>query len=262
MNPTFRKSRSLVLIAGWVLCALTLAAQTATPPLANVSAAQSPALSTFGIQLVNNLKATFTSRQNLLPLAVGGGAAAVSSIWDGDVHEFFAGPGKASTAGDIGAWLGGPVVAGGVAGGTLLIGYRTQNHKLRRVGYDLSQAFLIGQGLTQALKYTVGRERPNGENDQSFPSGHSSASFAAAVVVAHHCPKAAIPAFGAAAFVAYSRLVNDKHWLSDTVGGAVLGVIVGLTVIPQDKKLSLGKIAFSPQVPVGGGIGINASIQL
>ncbi len=171
-------------------------------------------------------------------------------------------PDKANVVGDVGAWMGGAIVLGGISGGVLLIGYKSENHKLRRVGYDLSQTFLLTQGLTQALKFSVGRERPNGENNQSFPSGHSSGSFAMAVVIAHHHPKAAIPAFGVAAFVAYSRLVKDKHWLSDTIGGATLGVIVGMTVVREDIKLSLGKVTFSPHIPLGGGIGVNASIKL
>jgi membrane-associated phospholipid phosphatase len=244
------------------LCAFALPAQTTNPPAPDVSIAQSPPLNTFGSQLLNNLRATFTSKQNLLPLVAGSGATAVSSIWDSDVQEFFADPGKAAVAGDVGQWLGGPLVVGGIAGGTLLIGYKTEHHKLRGFGYDLSQAFIIGQGLTQAMKFAVQRERPNGENNYSFPSGHSSASFAMAVVVSHHFPKATVPAYGVAGFVAFSRLVKDKHWLSDTVGGATLGVIVGMTVVREDLKLSVGKITFSPHIPYGGGIGINASIQL
>jgi len=256
------RTRPLFLPLCWLLYANTLLAQAPVQSNPNVAAAQSPPLSTFGAQLLRNLKATFTSKQNLLPLAVGGGAAAVTSIWDEDVQEYFADPNRSTTAGDVGAWLGGPVVLGSAAGGALLIGYTSSRHKLRRVGYDLSQALIIGQGLTHALKFTVQRERPNGEDNWSFPSGHSSGSFAMAVVIAHHYPKAAIPAFGVAGFVAYSRLVKGKHWLSDTVSGAALGVIVGMTVVREDLKLSVGKITFLPHIPVGGGIGINVSIDL
>lgn len=259
MSDTIRALAG-VLVLG--MCTFNVSAQ--GPANTNPAAAgsQSPALNTFGSQLLHNLKATFTSKQNLLPLAIGSGATAVSSIWGQDAREFFENPNKAAKLGEVGQWLGSPALLGGLAGGSLLIGYKSGHHKLRRVGFDLSQSFILVQGTTQALKFTVRRERPNGESNQSFPSGHSSGSFAMAVVIAHHYPEAAFPAFGVAGFVAFSRLVKDKHWLSDSVGGATLGLIVGMTVVREDMKLSVGKVTFAPHVPLGGGVAVNAAFKL
>ena len=243
------------------LVPLSLSGQTPVQPGSGDPEMQSPALDTFGIQLLHNLKATFTSKQNLLPLAFGGGATAVSSIWDHDAHDYFQDPGRWEAVGDIGQWMGSAAVLGGAAGATLLVGYTTDHQKLRRVGYDLSQSLIISQGLSQAMKFAVGRERPDGEDCRSFPSGHSSGAFSVAVVLAHHYPKAAIPAYGVAGFVAFSRIVKDKHWMSDTVGGATLGIIVGMTAVGEDLNLTMGKVTFYPQIPAGGGIGVLALIK-
>lgn len=251
----------LVLVLLLVWAPNSLRAQSVSASSSSGPSTESPELNTFGVQLLRNFKATFTSKQNLLPVVAGGGATAISSIWDQDPSDYFAEQNRASAVGEVGRWLGSPFVIGGFAGGTLLIGYKSDNHKLRRVGYDLSQAFILSQTFTMTLKYTVRRERPSGENVYSFPSGHSSASFATAAVIAHHYPKAAIPAFGVAGFVAFSRLVKGKHWLSDTVAGATLGIIVGMTVVREDIKIYDGRISLIPYVPPDGGVGVYASIE-
>ncbi len=253
--------RRLILAVVLSLVPLTPLAQTPAESAPENKEMQGPALNTFGPQLLHNLGSIFTSKENLLPLAVGSGATAVSSIWDHDLQEHFQDPGRWETIGDVGQWMGSAAVLGGMSGVTLLAGYKTGNPRLQRTGYDLSQALILSQGLTQAMKFAIGRERPNGENHRSFPSGHSSGAFSVAVVLAHHYPKAAIPAFGAAGFVAFSRIVKNKHWLSDTVGGAALGIIVGMTVTREDLKLTVGRVTFSPHFPAGGGVGIQAFID-
>jgi len=50
------------------------------------------------------------------------------------------------------------------------------------------------------------------------------------VVERHYGWKAGLPAYGLAAAMGYSRIVRDKHYLSDVVAGAALGSLVGLTV--------------------------------
>ena len=57
---------------------------------------------------------------------------------------------------------------------------------LERRGRDLVRAQIVTQTLTQVLKYSGQRERPDGSNNKSFPSGHSSGSFATATVLQRH----------------------------------------------------------------------------
>lgn len=80
-----------------------------------------------------------------------------------------------------------------------------------------------------ALKTTFGRPRPGGsENRQSFPSGHTAITFMTATHFTYaYGWKAAVIAYPVAAFVGASRLADDAHWFSDTVGGAFLGFMIG-----------------------------------
>ncbi len=77
-------------------------------------------------------------------------------------------------------------------------------------------------GLTYGLKYSVDRERPNG-GDQSFPSGHTASAFMGASFLHYRYGwEYGVPAYAAAALVAYSRVDADKHYWEDVVAAAVL----------------------------------------
>ena len=83
----------------------------------------------------------------------------------------------------IGSWIGKPGVA--------------------ELGRDLVRVQLLTQGVTQLVKYTARRTRPDGSSRSSFPSGHSSSTFASATLLQRHYGwKVGIPAFGVAAYVA------------------------------------------------------------
>jgi membrane-associated phospholipid phosphatase len=107
----------------------------------------------------------------------------------------------------------------------------------------------VSAGLwTGAVKQLSGRERPReaaehsgdwtgpgavfaddpvGDHSlQSFPSGHSSGTWAVATVLAHQYPyRHIVPllAYGGAAAMSYARMVVDAHWFSDVVVGGLIG---------------------------------------
>jgi membrane-associated phospholipid phosphatase len=108
---------------------------------------------------------------------------------------------------------------------------------------------LIDTGIAIYLvKAVAGRSRPvdrpvdgdfNGplgffssSNNDSFPSGHSAMSFAAATIFAHETKNVWLgySAYAMAATVSYSRVYVEKHWASDVIAGAVLGYSVGVLV--------------------------------
>lgn len=89
-------------------------------------------------------------------------------------------------------------------------------------------AISVNAAVTYFLKYTVGRERPNGENNRSFPSGHTSNSFVTAAV-AHELfgNTVGTAAYLSAVIVGISRINDNKHYLSDVLVGAGIGTAIG-----------------------------------
>lgn len=113
----------------------------------------------------------------------------------------------------------------------------------RRAGIILTIAlglnYLIGEII---IKKTVGRDRPSTmlsdeemkiskPKDHSFPSGHTASSFCAFAVTAVCCtPAVWIPALIGAALIGFSRIYLRVHYLSDVLGGMVLGLIDGTVI--------------------------------
>jgi membrane-associated phospholipid phosphatase len=101
-------------------------------------------------------------------------------------------------------------------------------------------AFSIGASslASTGLKEIISEERPDGSNDQSFPSGHTSVSFAAAATLhKRYGWQVGLPAHLVAAFVGVARVKADKHFVHDVVAGAVIGEASGwiLTRRKDDK---------------------------
>lgn len=94
----------------------------------------------------------------------------------------------------------------------------------------------VAGGLTDVIKDASDRQRPNGENDKSFPSGHASQSFAAATLASanvhrawgdsHAARWADAGLYTAASLTAYARVEAEKHHPSDVLVGASLGNFV------------------------------------
>lgn len=119
----------------------------------------------------------------------------------------------------------------GAAGAIYVVGRYEGNRKISHTGSDLLRSVAIAEGMTQALKYTVRRERPDGSGANSFPSGHAADTFAFATAIERHFGwRGAVPAYVFASYVAASRLHDNVHYLSDVVFGAAVGIIAGRTV--------------------------------
>jgi membrane-associated phospholipid phosphatase len=86
------------------------------------------------------------------------------------------------------------------------------------------ESFVTTTVVTQTLKYSINRERPNG-GDLSFPSGHTSSAFhGAAFIHRRYGDQYAIPAYLLASLVGYSRVDAGVHYWSDVLAGAAIGI--------------------------------------
>ena len=94
---------------------------------------------------------------------------------------------------------------------------------------EFSTLAMITNGvITELMKRSFGRVRPNGGCCKSFPSGHTSHSFTVATIANElYGKEVGIAAYCLAALVATSRIHDNKHYLSDVIFGAGLGTAVG-----------------------------------
>jgi membrane-associated phospholipid phosphatase len=87
------------------------------------------------------------------------------------------------------------------------------------------RSFAANVGVTLLLKELVGDERPDGRQDDAFPSGHASMAFhGAAFIHRRYGWKRAWPAYALAGFTAWTRHDADEHDEGDVLGGAALGI--------------------------------------
>jgi len=135
----------------------------------------------------------------------------------------------------------------------------TKTSNLKSFGSDLFRAHIFNGLITLGSKGFVNRTRPNG-GPYSYPSGHTSTAFTSAGVIYNHFgPKFGIPAYIGAAYVGFSRLQENMHYISDVVAGAALGTYIAYKI--THRKDNKGKFNIAPGI-VKNSPGINISFQL
>lgn len=82
----------------------------------------------------------------------------------------------------------------------------------------------VTAGVTLGLKYLIKENRPDFSNNHSFPSGHSSVTFAAATFIGRRYGwKWSIPAYALSTYTAWGRVYGKKHHWWDVATGAAIG---------------------------------------
>jgi len=124
--------------------------------------------------------------------------------------------------------------------GLFVLGHVQSDDQKRETGILAGEAALGALADTEIFKYAAGRERPftgsgTGRffvSGDSFPSTHSSVSWAIASVIAHEYPGwlTQLLAYGTAGGVSASRWAGQKHFASDVIIGAALGWYMGRQV--------------------------------
>lgn len=113
--------------------------------------------------------------------------------------------------------------------------------------FHLASAELISGTISKGMKYIVGRTRPEllltdgisefklgafgGDLFQSCPSGHSISAFALGTVLALHFPKYRKPIYCATIAFASLRVLLGRHYMSDVLIGAFIGMTVAKAVV-------------------------------
>jgi membrane-associated phospholipid phosphatase len=203
--------------------------------------------------LGSDFKHLFTVNNGLI---AGLGAAAALAVHPADhgVTTSFAGSHTVDETLDAGSVIGGGTIQFSAALGTYAIGRIAGKNELAHLGADLFRAQVVTTALTQGIKFAADRTRPDGSS-YSFPSGHTSSAFAtAAVIQRHYGWKVGLPAYALAGYVGGSRLAENRHYLSDVLFGAAIGIIGGRAVTfgHGSHQFALTPIA----VPGGAGVGL------
>lgn len=131
--------------------------------------------------------------------------------------------------GFLGEYLGyGPLNLGYIAWASWY-GHHYQSETMLKNAEIMARASLYSSSLTLALKSTISERRPGYPDDNhSFPSGHSSASFSfASVIAARHGWYYGSVAYALAGFIAVSRVNDDFHYLHDILAGITIGASYG-----------------------------------
>lgn len=102
-------------------------------------------------------------------------------------------------------------------------------HKLSDQAALYVKSELLTLATVYGLKYTVGEARPDTGKKNSFPSGHTAQAFTAASILSkeygYKSIWISIGAYSAATTVGAFRMLNNRHWISDVLVGAGIGIL-------------------------------------
>jgi len=127
-----------------------------------------------------------------------------------------------------------------------------------------AEAIMLASVFT--VKALSQEKRPDGSDNQSFPSGHTAQAFLAASIVHNEFRDKSqwygVGAYTIATGVAALRMINTKHWQSDVVAGAGFGILsTHLAYLTHRNRWGrkprlLDEASISPTWLPGGGVGV------
>lgn len=121
-----------------------------------------------------------------------------------------------------------PYLPAAVMLGLKTFGVESRSSWTRMVVADATSLVMVA-GAVKALKHSTHVERPDGSDSESFPSGHAATAFMTATMLNHEyghlSPWVGIGAYGVASATALMRVANHKHWVSDVMTGASIGIL-------------------------------------
>jgi hypothetical protein len=119
----------------------------------------------------------------------------------------------------------GPVVTVGLK----LAGYEGRSDWPRLLA-SAAMSYGIMAGLVNGIKYTAKEMRPDGSSANSWPSGHTATSFVGATLLHKEygltrSPWFSVAGYGVATATGVMRILNNRHWISDVMSGAGIGIM-------------------------------------
>ena len=149
-------------------------------------------------------------------------------------HPVAKAAGKAGKLGDQG-----PLYA--LSSGVLAVGAASRDRRLTDTGLSMLAAVAVADLAKRVAKNLVRRTRPKAlldegdydadaggsdrKKEQSFPSGHTACTVAAARAFSRNVPEGSAPAAVAATVLGLSRVAKGEHWPLDVAAGAVIGLV-------------------------------------
>ena len=190
--------------------------------------------------------------QNAGIIALGMGMAGIVHRWDDRLAGQLEGNPVFEVTSDPSNIYGSSTFNLPAAFGLWLFSRAAKRPKLEAVSCDILRALAFTQLLVAPIKHGVRRNRPDGSNRLSFPSGHTANAFAiAGVLNNHYDPRVGIPLYAWSVLVAGGRMEDDRHFFSDVVAGAAIGLVVGRSISRTEPR----KVSVLP-MSVSGGMGL------
>ena len=131
--------------------------------------------------------------------------------------------------------------------------------KMGRMLASMGMTYGIMAALVNGIKYTSKELRPDGTSRNSWPSGHTATSFAGATILHKEygltrSPWYSVAGYGVATATGVMRVLNNRHWISDILSGAGIGIMSGelaymiSDLIFKDKYLLRGELQRYPDL--------------
>jgi membrane-associated phospholipid phosphatase len=179
------------------------------------------------------------------------GAIALGAVLDKPVDRFMKKHQDSSVVrawGNVGKAM--PVALAGAAFGAVAFG----DARMQNMGLISLESIAGAAALSIGAKHVVGRARPIDEqgawsrtadkSNASFPSNHATVAFAAVTPFAQEYDAPWL--YGLAAASSMGRVANRQHWVSDVVGGSVLGYAVGSWLWKAQRDNTRSQFAIAP----------------
>lgn len=132
-------------------------------------------------------------------------------------------------------------------------------------------SYAIMAALVNGIKYTAKEMRPDGSSANSWPSGHTATSFVGATLLHKEygltrSPWYSVAGYGVATATGVMRVLNNRHWISDVMSGAGIGILsteLGYAIgdlLFKEKGLLRNDLLFDNESPSFFGISMGVGL--